>query len=140
MAKDYQDTAERLSAGISRSGQKWLSSIMGLTTNPAQLAASPQGMANWLQGVQQSVDKRRASLSRVSLQDIQGAAQQYGQANYTASATKAKVKYAKKLPALTSLWNAQRAAVAAIPKQPGTDNVARWQAAVNLAMAAKGKI
>jgi hypothetical protein len=140
MAKDYTKAADNLSAGIGRSGQKWLDGINGLTVNPAAQAASPEGMANWLAGVNNSVNKRRASLSRVSLSDIQSAAQQYGQANYTSSAAKAKAKYEKKLPALSSLWNAQKARVASIPRQPGTNNQARWSAAVDLAMQAKGKI
>lgn len=140
MAKDYSKAADNLAAGISRSGAKWLAGIMSMTQNPAALAASPAGMANWLAGVQASVDKRRNNLNKVSLSDIQGAAQAYGQTNYTSSANKAQHKYAKKLPALTNLWNAQRAAVRSIPKTPGTNNQARWSAAVALAMAAKGKI
>ena len=114
--------------------------MQALTENPAAKAASPQGMQNWLTGVQQSVDKRRSSLSKVSLSDIQQAAQSYGATNYSNSATKAAAKWSKKLPGMMSLWQAQRAAARAIPRQPGTDNIARVQAVVKLAMAAKGKL
>ena len=140
MSKDYSQAANALQAGIQRSGPKWLAGIQALTVNPAAQAASAQGMANWMAGIQNSVQKRQASLGRVTLADIQGAAQAYGQQNYVNSATKAQAKYARKLPALTTLWNAQRAAVAAVPRQAGTNNQGRWLAAVNLAMAAKGKI
>jgi hypothetical protein len=140
MAKDYSQAGARLAAGIQRSGGKWLGAIQALTVNPAALAASAQGMANWLAGVQGSVQKRQNNLAKVQLSDIQAAAQAYGQTNYTNSATKAQAKYEKKLPAMTNLWNAQRAAVRSIPRVPGTNNQGRWSAAVQLAMAAKGKI
>lgn len=140
MSKDYSKAADSLSAGISAGGSKWLAGIQALTVNPAAQAASPQGMANWLAGVNASVAKRQAALARVSLADIQQAAATYGQSNYTASAAKAKAKYERKLPQLTALWNAQKAAVRSIPRQPGTANEGRWRAAVQLAMAAKGKI
>lgn len=137
---DQQTILNKYQAGIQRGGGNWLAGIQGMTVNPAQLAASPQGMANWLAGVQASVAKRQASLSRVSLADIQSAAASYGQANYTNSATKASAKYAKRLPGLMSLWAAQRAKAHSIPRVPGTDNIARVQAVVALAIAAKGKL
>lgn len=137
---DSQTILSRYQSGIQQGGAKWLAGMQAMTVNPAALAASPQGMANWLAGVNASVDKRRASLSKVSLADIQSAAQQYGQTNYQASATKAGVKYAKKLPGLMNLWTAQKAAANAIPRVPGTDNIGRVQAVVKLAMAARGKL
>lgn len=140
MARDYSKTSQRYADGIGRSGPAWLDGIMSLSVNPAAKAGSPEGMSAWLAGVQQSVAKRKASLARVSLQDIQSAAQTYGQSNYTNSQAKAKAKYDRKLPALQALWNAQHAAVQAIAKVPGTTNQARWAAAVNLAMAAKGRV
>lgn len=140
MAKDYSKAGANLAAGIGRSGQKWLDAIMGLTVNPAAQAASPQGMANWLNGVQQSVGKRQRNLAKVQLADIQAAAQSYGHTNYGRSAAKAQAKYEKKLPGLTALWQAQKVAARAIPKQVGSDNLARVQTVIALAMKAKGNI
>lgn len=139
---DQQAILQRYQSGIGAGGQKWLQGIQGLTVNPAQQAASPQGMANWLQGVQNSVAKRQASLNRVTLADIQQAAQSYGQANYTNSATKATAKYGKKLPGMMALWQAQSAAAKAIPHSPGNMGSAmqRVQAVIQLAINARGKI
>lgn len=137
---DQQSILDRYTRGISGGGTAWLQGMQGMTENPAAKAASPQGMQNWLSGVQNSVEKRRNSLSRVTLADIQQAASAYGQQNYSASSTKAASKWAKKLPGMMSLWAAQKAAARAIPRVAGGDNLERVRAVVKLAQAAKGRL
>lgn len=107
--------------------------------NPMAAAATPEAMAAWLTGVQNSQQKRIAKLNATPLTAYVNGCAQKGAANLATGARLATAKATAAANIWVPVYAAMAAASAAIPKIKGNEAnaVQRATAAIHVAMQAK---
>ena len=122
--------ANNWATGVAANAQKWLYKYL----HPKALfnANPTQAQANWQAGINAAMARNAYSsgLQKASPTAAAQAASTYGVANYGASGTQKKAKFAAKTPALASAMSALRATIDAMPSATLQDRIARsvaWQ-------------
>lgn len=120
--------------------KKYQQGIQGFQGNPMALAATPQAMQAYLDGVQMSITsgKRAKSLNAASVATWQQNAVNVGAARLSSGATKAQPKYLAKIAPYAAVWPQMRAAARALPKGGLANAQARAAAALAVIMQAAG--
>lgn len=120
---------------------KYKAGISAYQGNPMQEAASPASEAKFLAGVQNSVSsgKRAASLMSADPAMWKQNAMNVGATGLGTGATKKAAKHLKKMQGWQGVYQQASNAAAAVPDDGGI-NVGKWQAAVQVLIAAKGKV
>lgn len=123
-----------------QTSQKYKDGINSTNVNPMALAASPEAMQNYLNGVQRSVDsgKRVRALNAASVADWKNNAIQYGATNLANGAKKAQAKYQRNIAPYAAVWPQMRQAAQALPKGGLANATARVQAALGVIMGVAG--
>lgn len=124
--------------GVAANAQKWLYKYL----HPKALfnANPTQAQANWQAGINAAMARSAyaTGLQKASPSAAATAASSYGVANYGASGTQKKAKFAAKAPALASAMSTLRASVDAMPSATLQDRIARSVAWQNGLAALKG--
>lgn len=141
-ALNAQQIAESWGSGMNSGGQKWLQGVNGVTESPMAKAATPQAMADYVSGVQRSVDsgKRQASLMKGSADSWKQACATAGTGAMARGAAKGKAKYIAWLNngGAAAMANAKAAAAAITgPKGDMGTALAKVQAAMTAMQASK---
>lgn len=134
------DIAKRWQQQMAQAGQNWLAGINNLAESPTQLAATPEAMANYVAGCAESIQngRRMAGLQRIDITTYKNMCQKKV-ANLATGANAAANKMPQIFMQLIPVWQAQRAAAAAVGGPRGTNSVAKFTAAFNAQMQAVGK-
>src|SRR5690348_14084518 len=133
MKTAQQATANWLTAmGAATTRQRYIDGINGFTGNPMAMAATPEAMAAYVDGVQRSVDsgRRAAALNAASVADWKNNATNVGAQRLASGAQKAQAKYSKNIAPYANVWPQMRAAARAIPKGGLSNAAARSAAAL----------
>lgn len=126
--------------GSPTTAQKYKDGINGFNGNPMALAATPEAMQAYLDGVQRSITsgKRANSLNQASAATWKNNAINVGAARLASGATKSQGKYATKITPYATVWPQMRAAARALPKGGFANAAARAAAALQVLMSAAG--
>lgn len=126
--------------GSPTTSQKYKDGINGFNGNPMALAATPEAMDAYLNGVQRSITsgKRAKSLNDASPATWKNNAINVGAARLASGATKSQQKYAQKIAPYAAVWPQMRAAARALPKGGFANAAARAAAALQVLMQAAG--
>lgn len=126
--------------GSPQTAQKYKDGINGFNGNPMALAATPEAMQAYLDGVQRSIasGKRANSLNQASAATWKNNAINVGAARLASGATKSQAKYAAKIAPYAAVWPQMRAAARALPKGGLANATARAAAALQVLMTAAG--
>jgi hypothetical protein len=130
--------ANNWATGVAANAQKWLYKYL----HPKALfnANPTQAQANWQAGINAAVARNAYStnLGKASPSAAAQAASTYGVANYGASGTQKKAKFAAKAPGLASAMSSLRATIDAMPSASLQDRINRSVAWQNGLAALKG--
>ena len=141
MKTAQQATANWLAAmGSATTRTNYINGIQGFTGNPMQLAATPEAMQAYLDGVQNSVTsgRRAKGLAQTSAATWQQNAINVGAPRLASGAQKAQGKYNAKIAPYAAVWPQMRAASRALPKGGLANAQARAAAALQVIMQAAG--
>lgn len=133
--KNYQ-------AGMNGAQQAYKDGISRYNGNPMAAAATPDAMARYQAGVNDSVSsgRRAAALNNADPAAWKSNAMTFGAPALATGAKKAEAKQRKKMSSAPALWQAQRDTVAAMPQGHDVGSAtARVSAAMQLAKAHFGK-
>lgn len=136
-----QAVANWLSAmGSPTTRQKYIDGINGFNGNPMALAAAPDAMQAYIDGVTRSVTsgKRANALNNASVTDWKNNATSVGAQRLASGAQKSQAKYAKGIAPYANVWPQMRAAARALPKGGLVNATARAAAALQVIMQAAG--
>src|SRR5215469_2202052 len=126
--------------GSTQTQQKYKDGINNTTVNPMALAATPEAMQNYLNGVQRSVDsgKRARSLNAANVADWKNNAVNYGATALAAGAKKSQAKYQRNIAPYAAVWPQMSQAARALPRGGLANAVNRVQAALSVIMGVAG--
>lgn len=140
MAKDPQQAADNWVAAMQspQTAAKYKQGISGYTGNPMAEAAKqlPKYLARVTEAV--SSGKMAARLNAANPATWKQNALTIGASALVSGATKAKAKVLTTFQRLKPFWDQAQAAAAAVPDDGGS-NAGKWQAAVQVMMAAGGR-
>lgn len=141
MKTAQQAVANWLAAmGSQQTKTNYVNGINGFNGNPMAMAATPEAMTAYVDGVQRSVDsgRRAAALNAASVSDWKNNATTVGASRLASGAQKAQAKYAKNIAPYANVWPQMRAAARALPKGGLANAQARAAAALQVLMTAAG--
>lgn len=126
--------------GSAQTATRYKAGVQAVTVSPTQLAATPEAMDRYVQGVQQSVSsgKRAAALNAVTLAMWQGPTLNKGAARLASGAQASQQKMASVMQKWAPIYGQMSAAVQNMPKGGLGNAMARVQAAISIAMQAAG--
>lgn len=136
MAKAYLDA---MSSG--KASANYVQGINGYNGNPMALAASPEAMQRYVSGVQDSVNsgRRAAALNAASPATWKTNATTVGAQRLATGAQKAMPKIVAHFQKYAPVYAQMRSVVQGMPKGGMANAAARWNAAMQVLMAASGK-
>lgn len=126
--------------GSATTKQNYVNGVNNFNGNPMAMAATPEAMQAYVDGVQRSVDsgRRAAGLNGASVADWKNNATTVGAQRLASGAQKAQAKYRKKIAPYAAVWPQMRAAARALPKGGLANAAARAAAALEVIMRAAG--
>ena len=140
--KSLNDYITNYQSGMAKAGPAYTKGIQNFNGNPMQLAATPQAMSNYQNGVMDSITsgRRANALNAADPAAWKSNAVTFGAPALATGAKKAEAKQRKKMASAPALWQAQRDTVSAMPQGHDVASAtARVSAAMTLAKQAFGK-
>lgn len=138
--KTLQQATANWLKGMSGASQAYIAGINATTVNPMQMAATPQAMDAYLNGVQNSVSsgRRAAALQAADPNQWKTNATTVGASRLASGAQKAQGKYTAKMQKISALWPQMKAASAALPSGGLANAQAKANAALQVLMQGAG--